>query len=129
MRIVFMGTPEFAVESLKALVKSDDEVVAVFTRRDAPKNRGMKLFPPPVKVCAEENGIPVYDIVDGKYNGMPVVEKLSDGAVSDYLYVDGEYIHDPLPKPEKPEEQPSQLDVLEAQVTYTAMMTDTLLEV
>ena len=48
----------------------------------------------------EENGIPVYDIVDGKYNGMPVVEKLPDGDVSDYLYVDGEYIHDPLPKPE-----------------------------
>lgn len=77
----------------------------------------------------EENGIPVYDIVDGKYNGMPVVEKLPDSDVSDYLYVDGEYIHDPLPKPEEPEEQPTQLDVLEAQVTYTAMMTDTLLEV
>lgn len=66
MRIVFMGTPEFAVESLKALVESDDEVVAVFTRRDAPKNRGMKLFPPPVKVCAEENGIPVYQPISLK---------------------------------------------------------------
>ena len=66
MRIVFMGTPEFAVESLKALVNNGDDVVAVFTRRDAPKNRGMKLFPPPVKVCAEEFGIPVYQPVSLK---------------------------------------------------------------
>jgi len=60
MRVVFMGTPEFAVESLRALVDNGHEVVAVFTRKDAPKNRGMKLFPPPVKVCANEYGIPVY---------------------------------------------------------------------
>lgn len=66
MRIVFMGTPEFAVESLKALVDAGEEVVAVFTRRDAPKNRGMKLFPPPVKVCAEGYGIPVYQPVSLK---------------------------------------------------------------
>ena len=55
-----MGTPEFAVESLKALKDSECDIVAVFTRKDAPKNRGMKLFPPPVKVCAEEFNIPVY---------------------------------------------------------------------
>jgi len=66
MRIVFMGTPEFAVESLKALIGSTHEVCAVFTRRDAPKNRGMKLFPPPVKVCAAENNIPVYQPVSLK---------------------------------------------------------------
>ena len=58
-----------------------------------------------------------------------VVDTLPDGDVSDYRYVDGEYVYDPLPETEPPEPEPSQLDVLEAQVTYTAMMTDTLLEV
>lgn len=49
----------------------------------------------------------------------------------DYIYSEeaGEYIYDPVPRPEPPEPEPTQLDVLEAQVTYTAMMTDTLLEV
>ena len=54
------------------------------------------------------------------------VEALPEGAYSDYRYVDGEFIHDPLPKVEP---KPTQLDIIEAQVTYTAMMTDTLLEV
>lgn len=57
-----------------------------------------------------------------------VVDELPDGNITDYKYIDGEYIHDPLPVEEVVEE-PSQLDVLEAQVTYTAMMTDTLLGV
>lgn len=57
---------------------------------------------------------------------MPLVDTIPEGNIADYRYVDGEFIHDPLPKPE---EKPSQLDVIEAQVTYTAMMTDTLLEV
>lgn len=59
--------------------------------------------------------------------GQPRVETFPP-KISDYLYIDGEFIYDPLPKPEEIE-QPSQLDVIEAQVTYTAMMTDTLLEV
>lgn len=58
----------------------------------------------------------------------PIVETLPEGDVTDYKYENGKYIYEPLPKPE-PEEKPSQLDALEAQVTYTAMMTDTLLEV
>ena len=66
MRIVFMGTPEFAVESLRALIGSKHEVCAVFTRRDAPKNRGHKLLPPPVKVFAAENNITVYQPVSLK---------------------------------------------------------------
>lgn len=57
-----------------------------------------------------------------------LVDSLPDGNIADYLYVNGEYIHEPLPVVEV-EEQPSQLDIIEAQVTYTAMMTDTLLEV
>lgn len=58
--------------------------------------------------------------------GMPIVDELPDGNIADYLYADGEYVYDPLPITE---EKPSQLDIIEAQVTYTAMMTDTLLEV
>ncbi len=60
MRIVFMGTPDFAAKSLEALYASKHEVVAVFTREDKPKNRGMKVFPPPVKVLALEHGTEVY---------------------------------------------------------------------
>lgn len=55
-----------------------------------------------------------------------VVDVLPEGDVTDYKYIDGEYIHNPLPETNV---IPTQLDVLEAQVTYTAMMTDTLLEV
>lgn len=56
------------------------------------------------------------------------VDKLPEGDISEYLYVDGEFIYDPMPV-EPNIEIPSQLDIIEAQVTYTAMMTDTLLEV
>lgn len=59
MRIVFMGTPEFAVPSLEALLRSDDEVVGVVTQPDRPKGRGHQLVPPPVKLVAERAGIPV----------------------------------------------------------------------
>lgn len=55
-----------------------------------------------------------------------IVDSFPGGDVTDYRYENGEYIHDPLPKPEP--EKPTKLDALEAQVTYTAMMTDTLLE-
>ena len=60
MRVVFWGTPDFAVESLKALINSKHNVVAVITQPDKPKGRGKKLTPPPVKVEAEKHGIPVY---------------------------------------------------------------------
>ena len=60
MRIVFMGTPDFAEASLKKLIDERFDVVGVFTQPDKPQNRGMKLVPPPVKVLAESAGIPVY---------------------------------------------------------------------
>ena len=60
MRVLFMGTPDFAVPSLQKLVSAGHDVCAVFTRQDKPVGRGMKLTPPPVKVCAAELGIPVY---------------------------------------------------------------------
>ncbi len=55
-----MGTPDFAVPSLEALLTAGHEVVGVFTQPDKPKNRGMKLQPPPVKVCAQAHDIPVF---------------------------------------------------------------------
>ena len=60
MRIVFMSTPEFAVASLSALYEAGHTIAGVFTRMDTPKNRGMKLLPPPVKVYALEKGFPVF---------------------------------------------------------------------
>lgn len=63
MRIVFLGTPEFAVPSLKALCDSGHEVIGVFTQPDRPKGRGNKVIPSPVKVFAAERGIPVFQPV------------------------------------------------------------------
>ncbi len=60
MRIVFMGTPDFAVPSLEALLKAGHEVAAVYTQPDKPKGRGHKLQPPPVKELAMQHNIPVY---------------------------------------------------------------------
>ncbi len=58
MRIVFMGTPEFAVPSLEALLRSEDEVVGVVTQPDRPKGRGQTLTAPPVKVVCQRESIP-----------------------------------------------------------------------
>ncbi len=58
-----MGTPAFAVPVLKALIDSQDEVVAVVTQPDKPAGRGKRLTPPPVKVVAERAGIPVWQPV------------------------------------------------------------------
>ena len=56
------------------------------------------------------------------------VNELPAGNIADYKYINNEFIYDPLPIIE-PEVVPTQLDMIEAQITYTAMMTDTLLEV
>ncbi len=60
MRIVFMGTPDFAQASLKSLIDGGFDVVGVFTQPDKPKNRGMKLCASPVKELALSAGIPVF---------------------------------------------------------------------
>ena len=61
MRIVFMGTPDFAVPSLEALVRGGHEVVGVFSQPDKPVGRHQnKLQPTPVKVCAQSHEIPVF---------------------------------------------------------------------
>lgn len=51
---------------------------------------------------------------NGNYEGMPIVETLPEGDVSDYLYIDGEYVYDPLPEPEPPEAEPTVWDELDA---------------
>lgn len=60
MKILFMGTPDFALFSLKALVEGGEDVIGVVTQPDKPKGRGHRLLPPPVKVYACEQNIPVY---------------------------------------------------------------------
>ncbi len=60
MKILFMGTPDFALFSLRALVDAGENVAAVVTQTDKPKGRGMTLTPPPVKVYATGHGIPVF---------------------------------------------------------------------
>lgn len=59
-RLVFLGTPEFAVPSLEALVDAGHQVEAVFTQPDRPKGRGGQLSSSPVKQAAERHGLPVY---------------------------------------------------------------------
>ena len=60
-------------------------------------------------------------------DGSVLVDELPDGNLSDYLWQDGTFVYDPLPEPDPVPEEPSQLDRVEAQATYTAMITDTLL--
>ena len=59
MRLVFMGTPDFAVASLEALLRSDDSIVGVVTQPDRPKGRGQTLTPSPVKLLAQREQIPL----------------------------------------------------------------------
>lgn len=62
MKIIFMGNPEFAVPSLRAIAGAGYEVAAVVTNPDEPKGRGLKVFPPPVKTAALELGLPVIQV-------------------------------------------------------------------
>lgn len=77
MRILFMGTPEFAVASLKRLVEDGHDVCGVFTQPDKPKNRGMKMMFSPVKEYALSQDLAVYQPLkmrDGEALG--IVEEL-----------------------------------------------------
>ena len=59
LRIIFMGTPHFAVPALQALIHEKQEILSVITQPDRPKGRGKKLTPSPVKMCAEENNLTI----------------------------------------------------------------------
>ena len=63
LKIIFAGTPDFSVAPLKALIDSEHEVIAVYTQPDRPAGRGRKLNPSPVKACALEHGISVFQPV------------------------------------------------------------------
>ena len=76
MRVVFLGTPEFGVPSLKALVSAGYDVVGVFTQPDKPKGRGNKMLPSPVKSCAVELGIPVFQPVKIRLDGVEDLKSL-----------------------------------------------------
>jgi methionyl-tRNA formyltransferase len=60
MRVVFLGTPEFSVPTLNALLGSPYDVVAAFTQPDRPSGRGQRPVSPPVKLVAQRAGIPVF---------------------------------------------------------------------
>ncbi len=60
LRLVFMGTPEFAVPALRALLESEDTVVGVVCQPDKPAGRRLDLRPPPVKDCARAHAVPVF---------------------------------------------------------------------
>ena len=74
MRIVFMGTPDFAAASLQKLIDEKYDIAAVFTQPDKPRNRGMSLSFSPVKELALQNGLDVYQHT-----------KLRDGSFTELL--------------------------------------------
>ncbi|MBQ5801101.1 MAG: methionyl-tRNA formyltransferase [Clostridia bacterium] len=70
MRILFMGTPDIAASCLARLIDDEKNIIGVVSQPDKPKGRGYTLTPPPVKVLAEKNGIPVYQpttLRDGEF--------------------------------------------------------------
>lgn len=74
LRLVFMGTPDFAVPSLQALLEGEDKVVGVIAQPDQPAGRGMALRAPPVKVLAEAHHLPVFQ--PPKLRTLDVLEQL-----------------------------------------------------
>ena len=58
MKVVFMGTPDFSVGTLEALVEAGYEITGVVTQPDKPKGRGKQMMPTPVKEAAEKHGLP-----------------------------------------------------------------------
>ena len=82
MKVIFMGTPDLAKAVLEALINSENEVLAVVTQPDKPKGRGYELTPPPVKVCAAERGIPVYQPVTLKNGELaPIIDQYKPDAI------------------------------------------------
>lgn len=76
MKIVFMGTPDFAVPSLRAVVQAGYEVSAVVTNQDEPQGRGLRVLPPEIKIAALELGLPVIQVSSLKEQGF--ITKLID---------------------------------------------------
>ena len=81
MKVIFFGTPEYAVPSLKSIISSKHEVVAVVSQPDKPRGRSNKIVPTPVKAVALENNIPVFQF-----------EKIKNEDVSELLSIDADII-------------------------------------
>ena len=77
MRIVFMGTPEYAVHSLSALTDHGFEVAGVFTQPDKPKGRHGRVSPPPVKIYAQAKDIPVFQPLKIRRDGVEALRALA----------------------------------------------------
>ena len=99
MKIVYMGTPDFAVNPLNALIENGYEVVGVFTQPDKPVGRKAILTPPPVKVVAENAGIPVFQpntLKDGA--GVKILEELNPDIIVVVAYgkiLPSDFLHFP----------------------------------
>lgn len=86
MRLVFMGTPVFSLACLEALIEAGHDVVGVFTQPDKPKNRGKQIQMTPVKECALEHNIPVYQPLslrrgEDAENAMATLRELSPDCI------------------------------------------------
>ena len=88
MNIVFMGTPDFAEESLKALYNAGHNIIAVVTNPDKPKGRGMKLIPSPVKEYAISKNIEVLQPTKVKENSefIEQIKKLNPDVIAVVAY-------------------------------------------
>ena len=76
MKVIYMGTPDFAVYGLSSIIEAGHQVMAVITQPDKPKGRGKNMIPTPVKVKAMEHDIPVYQPVKVREEAM--VEKIKE---------------------------------------------------
>ena len=87
MKILFMGTPDFAIPSLRELIDSGEEIVGVITQPDKPRGRGYELMPTPVKAFALERGLEVYqpDTLRGE-EFAALLEKLSPELIAVTAY-------------------------------------------
>ena len=83
MKIIYMGTPEFALPALEALIDSSHDVVLVVTQPDRIKGRGKKMLPPPVKELALENGIPVMqpETIKGNEEFINTIKEINPDAI------------------------------------------------
>ncbi|MBO4534461.1 MAG: methionyl-tRNA formyltransferase, partial [Clostridia bacterium] len=85
-RVLFAGTPDFALPSLEALVRHGYEVVGVLTQPDKPQTRKMIMTPPPVKVAAEKYGIPVLQFAKVRKEGVEAIRALEPDVIVTAAY-------------------------------------------
>lgn len=77
MKVIFLGTPEFACTCLESIINSKHQVVAVVCQPDKPSGRGNKLCPPPVKILANAHNIPVFQFNKIRVQGVDVLKELN----------------------------------------------------